>query len=93
MKGKLPLEHTVIRSKVIELIARVKRVKQSDLELADEQDFIADLAIDSLDAVNLTIDLGRTFGFSFGEHLEDLDALASLGGLVGLVSRRATINV
>jgi len=85
------LENAAIRDKVVEIIARVKRVQPSELNLADDQDFITDLAIDSLDAVNLTVELGKTFGFSFGEEIDDLDALATFGGLIGLVERRATV--
>lgn len=86
------LKREVIRNKVIEIVARVKRVEPQALGITDQQDFISDLAIDSLDAVNLTIELGSTFGFSFGEELEDLDALSSFGSLLTLVERRSTIS-
>lgn len=82
-----------IRTKIVEIIARVKRVPPSELDIADDQNFISDLAIDSLDAVSLTSELSETFGFSFGEEIDDLDALESFGGLVGLVERRATVPV
>ncbi len=83
------MEKIAIRNQIIEIVARVKRVKPAALDIADDQDFISSLAIDSLDAVNLTIELSQTFGFTFGEELEDIEALASFGRLVNLVHQRA----
>ena len=82
-----------IEKTLLEIIAEIKRLDLGELQIEHQQDFINDLAIDSLDAVNITIEIGERFGFSFGEDIDDLDALSSFGSLIALIERRATIDV
>ena len=82
-----------IEKTLLEIIAEIKRIDLGELNLEYKQDFINDLEIDSLDAVNITVEIGERFGFSFGEEIDDLDALSSFGSLIALIERRATIDV
>lgn len=74
-----------------ELVTVLTQIKGRDVgpELADDDDFVRRLNLDSLDAVELTVRLGSDFGVEFGEEAEDLDALESLQALVALVARRS----
>ncbi|MBC9716066.1 acyl carrier protein [Streptomyces sp. TRM66268-LWL] len=67
-------------------------IKKRDVsaELAQDENFMRALNLDSLDAVELTVRLGTDYGVEFGAEAEDLDALESFSALVDLVVRRAT---
>lgn len=75
-----------------ELTAMLSAVKRRDVrdELARDDDFMRVLRLDSLDAVELTTQIGERYGIEFGSDPADLDALDSFSALVELVLRRAT---
>lgn len=75
-----------------QVCAILSEIKGYDVRpaLAEQDDFIVALNLDSLDAVELTVRLGSDFGVEFGAEPEDLEALESLQSLVALVERRST---
>ncbi|WP_428086910.1 acyl carrier protein [Candidatus Thioglobus sp.] len=70
------------------IIASIKKIPVSDVDLNFEDDFIQKYNLDSLDSVALTIEMGSIFGISFGEQIDDIDALSSFGSLVNLIESR-----
>ena len=66
-------------------------IKQRNVgsELDQDDNFMIVLNLDSLDAVELTVQINDRYGIEFGAESTDLDALASLSALVDLVIRRA----
>lgn len=72
------------------LLARVKSIDPTSFALRDDDDFLHVLDMDSIDAVELTIELDEAFDLRFGSEPEDVDHLKSFGALVDLVLRRGT---
>ena len=79
----------VTSRKLKEIIASIKKIPVSDVDLNFDDDFIQKYNLDSLDSVALTIEMGSIFGISFGEQIDDIDALSSFGLLVNLIESRA----
>ncbi|ARF54331.1 acyl carrier protein [Streptomyces gilvosporeus] len=77
-----------IRESLLTLLGGIKR-RDVRAALDDDDNFMRALHLDSLDAVELTVQLGAEFGFEFGTEDEDLDALQSLSALTALVAKRA----
>jgi acyl carrier protein len=71
------------------IIASIKKIPVSNVDLNFDDDFIQKYNLDSLDSVALTIEMGSIFGISFGEQIDDIDALSSFGLLVNLIESRA----
>ncbi len=84
--GKKDMDITSRKLKGI--IASIKKIPVSDVDLNFEDDFIQKYNLDSLDSVALTIEMGSIFGISFGEQIDDIDALSSFGSLVNLIESR-----
>ncbi|MCP2329568.1 acyl carrier protein [Hamadaea flava] len=57
-------------------------------DLADDDNALRALNLDSLDTVELSVRLEKDFGVEFGKDPADLAALESLPGLAGLVRGR-----
>ena len=68
---------------------KYKKIPASNFDLNFEDDFIQKYNLDSLDSVALTIEMSSIFGISFGEQVDDIDALSSFGSLVNLIESRA----
>ncbi len=73
---------------VRELISEQSAVPVSQLK--PEHDFTNDLGLDSLDAVELIMNVEKAFGFTVPD--EDLEKLETVGGLEGYVLGRVRKN-
>lgn len=78
-----------IEQKISAIIAEVKRIPLTDIQLAPADDFISKYNLSSMDAVSLSVKISQQFGFGFGQAAEDIDGLASFGALTNLVQKRA----
>lgn len=78
-----------VRENLIRTLGTIKK-REVGAELADDDNFMRALNMDSLDAVELTVRLSGDFGVEFGAEADDLDALESLTALIDLVARRST---
>ncbi|HTF97379.1 MAG TPA: acyl carrier protein [Cellvibrio sp.] len=83
------LNVTQIEQQISAIIAEVKRIPLTDIELAPADDFISKYSLSSMDAVSLSVKISQQFGFGFGQVAEDIDGLASFGALTNLVQKRA----
>jgi len=79
-----------IRDELKLMLAQIKQVEPETIDVHDDDDFMTTLGIDSLDAVELTIEIGERFGFVFGEDIDDINALQSFGSLIQLTNQRMT---
>ncbi|GAA0679610.1 hypothetical protein GCM10010193_36520 [Kitasatospora atroaurantiaca] len=77
-----------VRENLIRTLGVIKK-REVGPELADDDNFMRALNMDSLDAVELTVRLSSDFGVEFGAEADDLDALESLTALIDLVTRRS----
>jgi acyl carrier protein len=78
-----------IEEKISAIIADVKRLPLTDIQLAPVDDFISKYNLSSMDAVSLSVKISQQFGFGFGQAPEDIDGLVSFGALTNLVQKRA----
>lgn len=79
MKGELFMN---VQDRIMEMVAERFNKEQQELTAATE--FVADLSADSLDQVELTIDIEDEFGLS--ETPEDaLSKIVSIGDLIDYV--------
>lgn len=81
-------ERAAVASELHTVLARVKQLAPGSFRLADGDDFLRELDMDSIDAVELTIELDAVFDVGFGQEPDDVDCLKSFGSLVDLVLAR-----
>jgi acyl carrier protein len=79
---------TEIQITLKKIIADVKRIDGSTIDLNNADDFITKFSLSSMDAVAMSIQVAQKFGFGFGQEAEDIDSLASFGSLVKLIEKR-----
>lgn len=74
-----------------DLLTLVCRIKNADpAALRGGGDFAAELGFDSVDLVELAVQLDREYGIDLGAQPGDLESLTSLDGLLVLVRERRT---
>ena len=81
-----------VAERLVSLLAAIKNLPRQALRLADEDDFLHMLGMDSIDAVELTVQLDLVFDLGFGQDPDDLDHLADFGSLVDLVLARGRLE-
>lgn len=74
--------------RLLGILAEIKKVDVGSFSLSLDDDFLTILNIDSLDAVQLTMRIASEFGFNFGEDIDDINALSSVGALAALIDAR-----
>lgn len=74
------------------LLAQVKSLPLGSFTLAEDDDFLRDLDMDSIDAVELTLELDARFDLAFGSEPDDVDHLKSFGALIDLVLERGLLE-
>jgi acyl carrier protein len=77
-----------IEAHLSSIIADVKRITVTDVNLSPADDFISIYGLSSMDAVSLSIKISQFFNFGFGQEAEDIDGLASFGALTKLIQKR-----
>ncbi|MCY4044257.1 MAG: phosphopantetheine-binding protein [Cellvibrionales bacterium] len=79
-----------VKEKLIQLISSIKgKTVESIGPLPDTEDFISTLSFDSIESVKLTLEIGTVFNIDFGEDIDDVDSLSSIGSLAEQIHRRA----
>ena len=81
-KNKLRKEHEMTFEKLKEII--MKETGKKDIELTDETTF-KDLGFDSIDAIDILMDIEDEFGI---EIQDDSEALNNIGDLVKLIEEK-----
>lgn len=81
-KNKLRKEHEMTFEKLKEII--MKETGKKDIELTDETTF-KDLGFDSIDAIDILMDIEDEFGI---EIQDDSEALNNVGDLVKLIEEK-----
>lgn len=79
--------------RLLSLLAEIKMIPPSSITLAAEDDFLVALDLDSIDAVELTVQLDALFDVGFGTDPDDVDQLATFGTLVELIVARGTYEL
>ena len=74
--------------RVLSMLADIRHLPVVPADLGAEDDFLRVLEMDSIDAVELTVQLDAVFALGFGEDPDDVDHLASFGSLIDLVITR-----
>lgn len=82
-----------VATALVSILAKLKRVSPVGLLFDDHDDFLRQMGMDSIDAVDLTLELDATFEVGFGREHDDVDHLTSFGGLVDLVLARGRLEV
>lgn len=77
---------------LLSMLAEIKKLPRHTLDLSPDDDFLRVLDMDSIDAVELTLELDSVFDLGFGQHPDDLDHLATFGKLVDLVLSRGRLE-
>lgn len=77
-----------VRSRLVSILADIKRLPPGSLVLDEDEDFLHSLGMDSIDAVELTLQLDAEFRLDFGADPDDVDGLSSFGSLLDLVLAR-----
>jgi acyl carrier protein len=74
------------------LLASIKHLPPESVDVGNDDDFLHLLGMDSIDAVELTVQLDLVFDLGFGTDPDDLDRLADFGSLVDLVATRGRLE-
>jgi acyl carrier protein len=82
-----------VAGRLLSMLAAIKQLPAEAVTLDADDDFLRQFDMDSIDAVELTIQLDSEFGLGFGQDPDDLDALSSFGSLVDLVIERGQLGV
>jgi acyl carrier protein len=85
--------HEAVANRLISVLAAIKQVPADTVDLGPDDDFLREFDMDSIDAVELTVQLDTVFEVGFGEEPGDLDCLASFGSLVDLVVERGRLDL
>jgi len=81
-----------VTGRLLSMLADIKQTSRDSMTFQDEDDFLQMLDMDSIDAVELTLQLDAVFSLGFGEDPDDVDHLGSFGGLVDLVMTRGRLD-
>lgn len=82
-----------VAGRLVSILAAIKKLPRDAVEGAvAADDFLHALGMDSIDAVELTVQLDMVFELGFGQDPDDLDRLASFESLVDLVVERGRLG-
>ena len=81
-----------VSGRLTSILEEIKQLPNGSLLIGENDDFLRVLEMDSIDAVELTLQLDSQFGLDFGQDPDDLDALARFGSLVDLILARGNVG-
>lgn len=90
LKGKEIMNNSV-RIDLIDILQRLTPVIFEDVDVVDQTDILEDLGFDSINIMQLVVEVEEHFGIEFDDTLE-YDEIANVGKLIKYVEKKLNSN-